>query len=88
MINRLLSEVECLEVFASRAVASVDEAEEFFLLRLTISLVSVGRAYAVLVDEFFDGEVASSNPNDDLVFLDLHEYALLAVLVNAFLLSF
>ena len=76
--DRLLREVERLEVLATLAVAPVYQSEQ-----PPPSRVSRLAPVAVLLYELLDGEVASADPDDDLVLLDLHEDALLAVLVDA-----
>ena len=77
--SRLLSEVESFEVFASVATAPVDKTEE-----TTLGRVRAASLVVVLLDEFFNGEIATSYADNDMIFLNLHEDTLLAVLVNAF----
>ena len=78
LINQgLLSEVEGLKVLATVAVSAIYQPKEAALGR-----ICVAPCIAVLLNEFFDREVTSTDPDDDLIFLDLHEHSFLAVLVN------
>lgn len=82
ILHSLLCEVESLEVFAPLAAAAVDKTEQSFLGR-----VGIAPCITILLYELLYCQVATTHSDDDLVLLDLHEYALLAVLIDALRLS-
>ena len=76
--DTLLGEVKCLEVLATLAVPTVNQAKQALP-----GGISIAASVTVLVYEFLNSEIASAYTNDDLVFLYLHEHTLLPVLVDA-----
>ena len=79
LLDGFLCEVEGLEVLTAVAVTLVDKSEQ---------LLSVGVSIAVLLYELLNRQIASTNSDNDLVLLYLHEHPLLAILVDSFSFSF
>jgi hypothetical protein len=72
-IQSLLGEIESFELFAARTLATVNQTEKFLF---------AGICVAILLNELFNGQITTSNSDNNLVLLDFHEDSLLAILIN------
>lgn len=80
-----LCEVEGLEVFATVAVTSIYKTEKLLSCRITIHGAG---SITVLFKELFYSQIATTYSDNDLIFLNFHEYSFLAILINSFTFSF
>lgn len=65
------------------AITAIDKAKQAALGR-----ICTAPSVTVLLNELLYCQVSTTYPDDDLVFLNLHEHAFLAILVNSLALSF
>lgn len=73
-IQSLLGEIEGFELFAARALATVNQTEKFLFAGICI---------AILFNELFNGQITTSNSDNNLVLFNFHKDSLFTILVDA-----
>ena len=77
--QRFLCKIESFEIFRPLTISIIDKSIKLFLCHIL--------SFTVLVYEFFDSEITTSNSYNYLIIFYFHKYSLFSILIHSFRLS-